>query len=36
VLVGAMAVLALATCVAGWIPAHRAASMDPVKALRTE
>jgi ABC-type antimicrobial peptide transport system permease subunit len=36
VLVAAMGVLLLSACVAGWIPAQRAASTDPVKALRTE
>jgi ABC-type antimicrobial peptide transport system permease subunit len=36
VLVAAIAVLAAAACVAGFIPAQRAASTDPVKALRTE
>lgn len=36
VLIGAVCVLAVSACVAGWIPAQRAASTDPVKALRTE
>jgi predicted permease len=36
VLVGAVLILALAACTAGLIPARRAASTDPVKALRTE
>jgi predicted permease len=36
VLILAVAVLAIAACVAGFIPAQRAASTDPVKALRTE
>jgi macrolide transport system ATP-binding/permease protein len=36
VLVGSIAVLAAAACVAGLIPAQRAASTDPVKALRTD
>ena len=36
VMVGAILVLALAACTAGLIPARRAASTDPVKALRTE
>jgi macrolide transport system ATP-binding/permease protein len=36
VMLVAIATLALAACVAGFIPARRAASIDPVKALRTE
>lgn len=36
VLLIAIAVLAFAACAAGLIPARRAASTDPVKALRTE
>ncbi len=36
VLAGAVATLAVAACVAGLIPARRAASIDPVEALRTE
>jgi len=32
----AIATLAVAACIAGIIPARRAASIDPVKALRTE
>ncbi len=36
VLIGAVAVLALAAGTAGLIPARRAASTDPVQALRTE
>lgn len=36
VLAGAVLVLAVAACLAGLIPAQRAASTDPVKALRTE
>jgi macrolide transport system ATP-binding/permease protein len=36
VLAGAAAVLTLSACVAGLIPAQRAASIDPVNALRTE
>lgn len=36
VLAMAVAVLAFAACAAGLIPAQRAASTDPVKALRTE
>lgn len=36
VLAGAVAVLGIAACAAGLIPARRAASTDPVKALRTE
>jgi len=35
-LVGALATLGIAVCVAGLIPAKRAASIDPVEALRTE
>jgi macrolide transport system ATP-binding/permease protein len=36
VLAGAILVLVAAACVAGMIPARRAASIDPVKALRVE
>ena len=36
VLVGSICVLTVAACVAGMIPARRAASIDPVKALRVE
>ncbi|WP_255460804.1 ABC transporter permease [Edaphobacter albus] len=36
VLAGAILVLVCAACIAGLIPAQRAASTDPVKALRTE
>ncbi|ADV84136.1 ABC transporter permease [Terriglobus saanensis] len=36
VLSAATLVLALAAWVAGWIPARRAASVDPMRALRTE
>jgi macrolide transport system ATP-binding/permease protein len=36
VMIVAIATLAIAACVAGFIPARRAASIDPVKALRTE
>lgn len=36
VLIGALLVLLISACVAGLIPARRAASTDPVKALRTE
>ena len=36
VLAGAIVVLAFAACTAGLIPARRAATTDPVKALRTE
>jgi len=36
IMFGAIAMLAIAACVAGLIPARRAASIDPVKALRSE
>ncbi|MCU1253505.1 MAG: permease [Edaphobacter sp.] len=36
VLAGAIATLAAAACVAGMIPAQRAASVDPSRALRSE
>jgi ABC-type antimicrobial peptide transport system permease subunit len=36
VMAGAIGVLVVAACVAGMIPARRAASIDPVKALRVE
>lgn len=36
VLAGAVVTLAVAACVAGLVPARRAASIDPVEALRTE
>jgi predicted permease len=36
VMTGAIIALAVATCVAGIIPARRAASIDPARALRTE
>jgi ABC-type antimicrobial peptide transport system permease subunit len=36
VMAAAVGVLALAACIAGMIPARRAASIDPVKALRVE
>ncbi len=36
VMAGAIGVLVAAACVAGMIPAQRAASIDPVKALRVE
>jgi len=35
-LIGAVCALAISACVAGLIPAQRAASTDPMKALRTE
>jgi macrolide transport system ATP-binding/permease protein len=36
VLAGSVAVLTLAAAVAGWVPARRAASINPVQALRVE
>jgi macrolide transport system ATP-binding/permease protein len=36
VMAGAVLTLALSTCVAGLIPARRAASTDPMRALRSE
>jgi macrolide transport system ATP-binding/permease protein len=36
VMAGAIVTLAVAACVAGLIPARRAASIDPMQALRTE
>jgi ABC-type antimicrobial peptide transport system permease subunit len=36
VMAGAILTLAVAACVAGLIPARRAASIDPIRALRTE
>jgi ABC-type lipoprotein release transport system permease subunit len=36
VMAGAIGVLIAAACVAGIIPARRAASIDPVKTLRVE
>jgi len=36
VMLGAIVTLAVAACVAGIIPARRAASIDPVLALRAE
>jgi macrolide transport system ATP-binding/permease protein len=36
VMAGAIGILAIAACIAGMIPARRAASIDPVQALRTE
>jgi ABC-type antimicrobial peptide transport system permease subunit len=36
VMAGAILTLALAACLAGLIPARRAASIDPMRALRVE
>jgi ABC-type antimicrobial peptide transport system permease subunit len=36
VMAGAIVTLAVAACVAGLIPARRAASIDPMRALRVE
>jgi len=36
VMAGAVGVLAFAACIAGLIPARRAASINPVKALRVD
>jgi ABC-type lipoprotein release transport system permease subunit len=36
VMTGAIVALAVATCVAGIIPARRAASIDPARALRAD
>jgi ABC-type lipoprotein release transport system permease subunit len=36
VMAGAVVTLAVAACIAGLIPARRAASIDPAKALRME
>ncbi len=36
VMVGAIVVLAVAACIAGLIPASRAATINPVDALRVE
>jgi len=36
ILLGALAVLSFAACVAGLVPAKRAASINPVEALRIE
>ena len=36
IVLGSVGVLALAACIAGLIPAQRAASIDPVQALRSE
>jgi ABC-type antimicrobial peptide transport system permease subunit len=36
VMMGAIVTLAVAACVAGMIPARRAASIDPMRALRVE
>jgi predicted permease len=35
-LIGSVTVLAIAVLLAAWLPARRAASIDPIKALRTE
>jgi macrolide transport system ATP-binding/permease protein len=36
VMAGAIATLAVAACIAGMIPARRAAGVDPMEALRSE
>jgi ABC-type antimicrobial peptide transport system permease subunit len=36
VLASAILPLAIAACLAGWVPARRAASTDPAQSLRTE
>ena len=36
IVLGAIATVMVAACVAGIIPARRAASIDPVQALRSE
>jgi ABC-type antimicrobial peptide transport system permease subunit len=33
---GAFGILAIAIAAASWLPARRAASIDPIRALRTE